>query len=230
MKSKNWFWGIIFILSAVFVVASQTEGSFLEIGLLSVIATVLLAALLISSLIRLEIFGVFFPLAFLYKISWGELILTALLLSIGFSILFRKKPRPGHHFRSVKWETGDKKYVEAGENLNGDNVYARVHFGSSCKYLHAENLQSGRFEVSFGSLEAYFDNVTLSGGSADVFVDCSFGSVSFFVPRGWKVHDSIRTMFGGVENVNRFGEAPEGAPTLNITGNLNFGGMEIKYI
>jgi hypothetical protein len=55
MKNKNWFWGILFLLAAVFVIASQFN-FFMEIGVLSIIAAVLLAAILVDSLIRLHFF------------------------------------------------------------------------------------------------------------------------------------------------------------------------------
>ena len=37
MKNRNWFWGFFFLLSAVFVIASQI-GSFGQIGFISILA------------------------------------------------------------------------------------------------------------------------------------------------------------------------------------------------
>ena len=62
MKHNNWFWGIFFVLAAIFVIATQVT-SFTVIGFWSIAATVLLAAIFVQSLIKLNFFGVFLSLA-----------------------------------------------------------------------------------------------------------------------------------------------------------------------
>ena len=101
-KHNNWFWGIFFVLAAVFVVVSQVT-SFTTIGFWSILAAVVLAAICIQSLVHLNYFGVFLPLALayiifqnplsLYAISPWLLILAAVLLSIGFHTIFRRRPK-----------------------------------------------------------------------------------------------------------------------------------------
>jgi predicted membrane protein len=237
MKNKNWFWGLFFLLLAVFVIGSQIE-AFGEIGAMTVIATAILAALVIPSLFNRNFFGIFFPLAFLYMIyreplelpdisSW-QLLVAALLASIGFSILF------GTHRSKVvcfhKRNDYSYKSIPNKEDIDDNNPYTKVNFGSSSKYLHSDSLKTGQFIVSFGALEVYFDQAQLSPDGAEINIDCSFGAIELFVPKHWKVRDNIKATLGGVENNSRFASPSEDAPQLIINGNVQFGGVEIKYI
>jgi len=235
MKSKNWFWGLFFLLAAVFVIASQI-GSFGQIGIISILATVLLVALLIHSVMNRNFFGVFLPLALLYwiyqqpfqlmPISPWLLLLSAVLASIGFSCIFRTYPKKWVHCHQGDTE----RFTQTTENIDDNNPYAKVSFGSSSKYLHADCLKGGQFYSSFGSLEVYFDQAQLSPDGTEIFVDCSFGDIELFIPRNWRVIDNIRTSLGSVENDVRVSNLEKDAPELTITGNVSFGSIEIHYI
>ena len=231
MKSRNWFWGIFFLLSAVFVIASQT-GSFVQIGVISILATVLLAALAIQSLIYRNYFGIFLSLAFLYmiyryplglpEISLWLLLVSAVLAGIGFSFIFHSHPPKMVYTHGMEHFTS--------ESIDDNNPYAKVNFGSSSKYLHADCLKSGQFFVSFGALEVFFDQAQLSPDGAELFFDCSFGAIKLFVPKHWKVRDNLRASLGAVENDTRLAQPGENAPQLTLTGNVQLGAVEIHYI
>lgn len=234
MKNKNWFWGLFFILSAVSIIAIQT-GSFVEIGLQSCILGALLVALIISSLIYRSSFGVFLPLAFLYiifsgplgfpYIDWWVLILASVLANIGFSILFHT---PHKHVNHCHPKIENMRHNE--ENIDDNNPYAAVNFGSSSKYLHSDCLQSGKFFVSFGELEVFFDQVQLSPEGAEMFLDCSFGSLILNIPKNWRVVDNVSANLGSVSNKVRTSFFESDAPVLTLTGSVKLGSIEIKYI
>ena len=142
MKNRNWFWGFFFLLSAIFVIASQI-GSFGQIGFISILATVLLAALIIHSIADRNYFGIFVPLAFLYmiyrqplhliEISLWLLILAAVFASMGFSFLFRSHPQSKMH-----WHDDYEHAHQTVENIDDNNPYAKVSFGASSTYLHGD--------------------------------------------------------------------------------------------
>lgn len=219
---------------AVFVIGSQTD-SFGEIGVMTILATALLAALVFHSLFTRNYFGIFLPFAFLYMIysepleliyiSPWLLVITAMLLSIGFSILFSS-----YHSKVVCLNKGHIHHENDREDMDDNNPYAKVNFGSSSKYLHADCLKTARFVVSFGALQVYFDQAQLSPDGAEIVLDCSFGAIELFVPKHWRVLESINTTLAGVENNTRYSSSIENAPVLTIKGNVQFGGIEIKYI
>jgi hypothetical protein len=234
MKNKNWFWGLVFMLSAIFVIASQIW-SFDKIGIMSILATVFLAALVIDSLIHLSYFGIFMPLAVLYMIyskplmliyiSPWLLITSAVLICIGFSLLF-----PRHPNRATFSHDEAKHINRINENIDDNNPYAKVILSSASKYLHSECLQSGHFISHLGVLEVYFDQVQLSIDGAEVFIDCNLGSIYLYIPKHWNVVDNFHNYLGEVSYSTEHTKLSENAPRLTLAGNVVMGEVKIIYI
>lgn len=241
MKSRNWFWGLFFLLAAVFVIACQT-GSFGQINALSLVATVLLAALGINSAVHRDFFGIFIPLALLYliyqkplglmPISFWILVVAAVFAATGFSILFHGRWHgnggrgPGNccgpHGR---WEEDS-----GTENLEGDAPHAKVSFGSSSKYLHADCLKKAQFSVSFGEMDVFFDQARPAPEGAEVLLDCNCGKLKLYIPRGWEVVDHVQASLGTVEIDSRMSPLDAPAPLLTLSGNVSLGNVEVRFI
>ena len=238
MKHRNWFWGIFFLAAGFFVVASQL-GGFIDLGFWSIAATILLAATLIGSLASVNFFGIFVSSALLYAIyqstfDWPYvsvwlLLLTAALISTGLSIIFHGR----FHRHWAKRKNCSDNWNGHGtteEYINGDNVSISESFSEVSKYLHADCLRQAHIASSFGSLNVYFDGVTLSPENAEVNVDVSFGKIALYLPRSWRVIDQVHTSAGAVTN-NMRGSAPAlDAPTLTLRGRVSFGNLEIQYV
>lgn len=233
MKIRNWFWGIFFMLSAVFVIVSQTVG-FGQFGFWSIAATVFLVALLIHSLAELNYFGIFLPVAFLYKIycavfllpdiSIWKLLLAAVLASIGFEMIFHK-----HHKWGSCLHENYKDYKHISETVDDNHPSAKSSFGASSQYLHGDSIESGEFISSFGALEIYFDQAHLNPSGAEIYLDCNFGAIKLYVPKDWPVRDNIHVGLGAVDNT-RIAPPDNSLPTLTLVGNTKFGAVEIHYI
>lgn len=231
MKHKKWFWGVFFILAAAFILLSQL-GMLVEFSVWTLLLSVLLVAIIIQSLIHVEFFGIFVPLGVILILFDGPLGIEALtpwpvlgaavLLSIGFSILFKGKLHRGykHHERIHRNETV--------EDLNEDRVVCKMSFGSSIKYLHAQNLEQAEFDCSFGALKIYFDQAKLSPNGADVLINCSFSGITLYIPHDWKVIDQMETSMGGVKN--RENRSASDANVIRLRGSVSFGGVDIVYI
>lgn len=235
MKSRNLFWGLFFVAAAVFVVASQT-GSFVQIGILSILATVLIVAIMIQSAVHRNFFGVLLPVPFLYliyqqpltlpQISFWLLMLAAVLAGTGLSIIFHTHPH--HHW--VHGCGAGGRFHTVTENDDDNNPSAKVAFGGSSRYLHGDCIQTGQFEVSFGSLEVFFDQAQLSPTGAEVSVEVSFGSLELYIPKTWRVIEKVRVSLGSVENDVHLSHPEADAPQLTITGDASFGSVQIHYI
>ena len=101
MKNKNFFWGVIFILAAAFVLLSNL-GYFEDIHITKIIIALLLVYIMLKNIPVREFFGVLLPLAVILIMYDEELHLTsvspfpllaaAVLGSIGLTFLFPKKP------------------------------------------------------------------------------------------------------------------------------------------
>lgn len=233
MKKERIFWGVFFILGAVFILAAGL-GLIQGIGVWSLIWTVFFAAILIKSLIKIRFFGIFFSLAFLGIIYAQPLGISgivpwpvlgaALLISIGCSMIFPKKNRFVYHVGHDRSEHFDKIINEP----DSDTVNYSISFGSSIKYINTDDFKSAALECSFGALKVYFDNAVMQGPEACVYLDNSFGGVELYIPKSWKVVSQIDNSFGGVDEKGR--SMPEGLHTLYIKGDNSFGGITIVYI
>lgn len=233
MKNNHWFWGVFFVLAAVFVIASQVT-SFAQIGFWSIAATVLLAAVFIQSLVKLNYFGVFLSLALaywiymeplhLYIITPWLLILAAVLLSIGFHTIFRR------HSKCEYVERHHDDEYRTVEDIDDNNPYVKVSFGSTSKYLHAGALKGGQFYCNCGALEVFFDQVQLDPNGAEIFVDCSLGEIKLYFPKHWNVVEKINKGLGSINYSHRPNAPTAGAPQIILTGNVSLGAVEIIYV
>jgi len=232
-NSSKWFWGLFFIAGGAAIIVNQL-GYFTEISLFSMVFTIFLAAVFIKSTIHLNFFGMLFTIAALCIIyseplgldsitPWPVLI-TAMLGSVGLSILFHK---PGKYIRFHNHHNPNN----FGEVINGADeniVDFGVTFGSSTKYVNSDNLEKANFSCSFGALAVYLDTAKVSKNGAVINIDASFSGVELYIPKSWNVTNSINATLSGVEERNRRYETT--GPTVTLTGNAQFSGIEIIYI
>ena len=235
-KSKNIFWGIFFIFSAISIIILQV-GNFQHISIPTIILTFLFLSLLIQGLCQKSFVMIFLPIALLYNIYQKPfqlphinsflLCICAIFLGLGFSMLFKQKNKFPHHFAS-----GDAHaHVETNSSdSHSDEDYPviRASFGGSTRYLHSSSLQEVTIDVSFGAAEVYFSDTTLSPEGAHVRVNASFAGVELHVPRDWSVTHNLNCVFGGVDFPPS--NSDPSAPCLHIYGDVSFGGLDIKYI
>jgi len=123
--------------------------------------------------------------------------------------------------------SSDKIKVE--ESGDDNNPKISVQFGGISRYLHSTALETADLNCNFGSLEVYFDNVTLSPNGADVDVSCNFGSVELYVPKDWTVRDDLRASLGSAE-VSGMKKQPGDGPELRINGSASFGSIDVNRI
>lgn len=243
MKTNKILWGLFFIAAAALIVLSQL-GFSTGISLWGLLITVILLPVIVFGLARRNFANFFFGIAFLlivYQHPLGierlvpwTVLAAALLLSIGFSIIFKPKYFPFHHHHNHlddDWSnhTSSAEYSNTSEHvdIDGSEVKCSVSLAGSVKYLHSDSLQKGNFKCSLGYLKVYFDNVELHPNGADIYVDCSLGSMELFVPRNWPVMLDVDTSLGSVNETPRRA-APTG-PALRVNGRVSMGTLEIKY-
>lgn len=237
------FWGLFFTLTAVCLLLGSLNIISFGVNIWLVVLSILAAACAIYSLIKLEWFGVFLPLALIATIfnaeivSWlnleslhvGAVWGAAGLLAIGFSILFRK--RRGHCLTKhdkcnhIDSETIDEVIDSADKSI----VEVRTKFGETVKYIESDNLKKVILDCSLGAQKIYFDNVTPSAKGIDLQVNCSLAGIELYIPKNWNVDNSTNCFASGINEKNR-AILTEKSPTLRLSGNLNLAGIEIVYI
>lgn len=255
MKSRKWFWGIFFLAAAVLIVVNQFLYMPISIGKL--IATVFLAAIFIDGISTRNFFNIFVPasiifvlwsssgwLGFSRHLSFWPMIPAAILLAIGFSIIFPRRGGNSHFGSSSNYERrshnrgenngedgrfhGEENRQFTSGNEEESNVRCDVSFGAKSHYLYTQSLESGNFNCSFGELKVYFDQARLSPNGAQVQVDCSFGSTELYIPREWNVVNNLSSSLGAM-NENYRGAQGTG-PALVLTGGVSLGNIQIFYV
>ncbi|WP_027399643.1 LiaF transmembrane domain-containing protein [Anaerovorax odorimutans] len=232
MKKERIFWGILFIVGAVFLIISKL-GYFPDINIFSLLLSVFLIVIIIKSLIRINFTGVFFPIAFLCIIydkqlgitnitPWTVLI-AALLGSIGFSMIFHKRIRWDKRYYNSEDYKFEKINVEDESYVNFNNS-----FGASIKYVNTDNFEQGDFNCSFGAMKVYFDNAVIPNGNAVANINASFSGIELYIPKTWKIEDKTKVFLGAISEKNKNEKIT--TETLTLVGDIRFAGVEIIYI
>lgn len=233
------FWGLFFLVAAA-AVALSTLGIFTLSGINNIgwlVLAIFLLALAIASLFKLNWFGLFLPLAGIATIAnyqtdylsiSGDNIaavwIVAVMLSIGFTILFHRSWRSKYrrHYRKRHGKT-------SASSRDADNeVYVNASLGSTVKYIDSDDFQRAVLKCELGSITAYFDNAKIKGDNAEIVIDGSLSGFVLYIPKDWRLVNNTRCSLGGVSESNR--SSAKATKTVTLTGNLDLSGVEITYV
>lgn len=233
MKNSKIFWGLFFILAAVYVVVSKF-GILPDVGAFNIMFTVFLIWMLIEGIRRISFYEILFAIAFfciVYKeplgitaLSSWTILVAALLGSIGLSMMFGDvgKKRRIQKMEHMGFGTSD------GEQCTGEQLRIENNFGSAIRYVNSDNFKNARIENNFGALSVYFDNAMIQDGSAAVNVENNFGETNLYIPKEWQVRSTLERAFG---TINQNGTClGSGNTVLYINGSANFGVINIHYV
>lgn len=224
---KKIFWGLFFILSAAFVIVNQL-GYFTNLGLWTLLFTIFIIPVFVTSLFKLNYFGLLFSLAFtgivyseplgLQTITPWPILLAALFGSIGLTIMFTKKHKPKKH---------SDEYDQVINGHDENIVDVNVNFGSVIKYVNSDNFETANLGCNFGALKVYFDNARVKD-NATINLDVSFAGVELFVPKDWKIISNVNISLAAVDQQNSPGPKP--TKTIKLQGKVHLAGVEITYV
>ena len=230
MRGKNVFWGVMLLAGAAALLLSRL-GIVGDISFWPMLLSIGLLAILIKSIVKRSFEGILFPLAFLIIINDEQLGLEAItpwpvlgaavLGNIGLNLLFPKFGR--HH--AHKWSNGQRKGIEECYRAGGRISYENT-LGDATKYASVI-VSRINIENSFGSMQVYLTETLLENHSADVEVECSFGSVVLYVPAVWMTVINVGSSFGSVDENGTCN--PYGEDVVYIGGSVNFGSLEVVY-
>ena len=235
MKKKDVFWGLLFILAAALIVLNQF-GIFPGVSMFELVATVVLGGIIIKSIMDIHFWGVLFPLAgicIIYAEEWNitdftpwPALLTALLCSIGLSLIFN---RPNSWVFHSLHSRHDNVFSSNVINDQDDNVInCSTCFGETMKYVNSDNFERANIKCSFGEVKVYFDNALIPSGKADIYLDVSFGETQLFIPKTWRIVNDVHVFLGDMKEKNR--SIGVDSPIVTIHGNISFGDAVIFYV
>lgn len=234
MKNSKIFWGIFFILAAIYVVIGKL-GILPDIGVFRILITVFLIWVFVDGIRHRNFYEILFSIAFIcivYDEPLGITALTpwtvlgaALLGSIGLSMIFKGGKK--------KWCSEKNGYESIGafdagsEQCTGEQIRCENNFGSAIRYINSDHFQNAQLENNFGALSVYFDNAIVENGTAFVNVENNFGETNLYIPKEWKIENHLERVFGAV---NEEGKSLGTSGTLlYINGSANFGAINIHF-
>lgn len=231
MKKNNIIFGILLILTALFIVFDSLGYFNTSIGPVKIIFTAILLIITIKGILKINFPMILFPIALICIIFSKELSLSsltpwpilfiALLLSVGLSLIFGKNT---FKFNALSHNN----MSETIEQLDESTIKSSVSFGSSIKYINSDDFKSAYIEASFGSAKVYFDNAIIKDSTATITLEASFSSVELYVPKNWTIIQQVNNSFSGVDEKNNRGIKEDG-PTVYLTGEISFSGVTIYY-
>lgn len=250
MKNRNGiFWGVFLLLSAAILVVSQLHLITYTFSFWTIVATIILVAFLIKSLVYVAIPGAVFSTAFLAILYAKPLHITtlvpwtilgaALLISIGLSMIFRPllaRRRPWlrkKYYQQYQWSSNRGKRFQGVvdpdiETMNQSDIDVYVKMGSSIRYVKSDDFHEANIDVSMGDAKVYFDNVQVHD-SAVINLDVSLGGIELYLPKTWNVVKKIDNNLGGVTEVG-YQDVTDSSPTVIVQGLVSLSGLKITYI
>ncbi len=235
MKRKGILWGLLFILAAVYLVL-RGLGFIIALPIWSIFFAAVFAFIAVEGLIHLEWGQFFFPLCFIGWIFMDELndaihslnpnagisgwtlFVIAMLLTIGFSMIFKKKSS----VEFIKTENGNTVI----ENTSEGGYKIENSFSATSKYVNLTDMQRVEVENNFGQTNVYFENAIVSASGATIKVENNFGETNVYVPAKWRIDVVQKSAFGNVRVIGT-GNCDMDAPHVVIEAEANFGEIRV---
>lgn len=162
-------------------------------------------------------------------VNTGTLILAAVLIGLGFSLIF--KPNRHSAFITINDKPlGDYMKGRVSESVDEEDSSIKSDsdtvFGNKTRYINGDFIDVAG-DVVFSSASIYFDNAIILGDKATYSGNAVFSSVKLYVPRNWHVE------FVGDQVFSNIKVQPSGLPAekkLVVTGDYVFSRLMVVYI
>lgn len=240
MKKTKWFWGLIILAAGILLVLSAL-GIGQEIGILRVLGSVLLLGISIESLVKSRFFLFPIPLSLAAYLWRGELgypdlnltllLVAAVVVGIGLSILFHKKSQHSFSFhKEENWKEAGTDFGKSGQQVMNGNEFISIeaNFSEQIKYVHAENLKKASIASNFAETVVYFDQCQVSEEGLQIQISGNFTEIVLHLPRAWRLENHISVFAATVTGADRL--SADGQTKVIMSGNINFGEVKIVAI
>lgn len=233
---RNWFWGIICILGAILIFGNLFGFLPFTFSLWKIIGTLICLSVIIDGIKERSFYSPLFGIVIIFylfrkdlgfeDISFWLLMVGTWLLAWGLTSIFHPEKNHIKVNKQIDINFGDDD-TENVEYSTNSIINITSSFGEKVQYIQANDLQYVTIDSKFSGLKLYFDQATIQN-QATIEIDGNFTGIELYVPKEWNVQSHVRAFFGGVDEKGQ--PSSSGYPTLNITGRVHFGGVEIHYI
>lgn len=249
MKAK-WsriFWGVGLIAAAVFLVIDQLHLLPFTIGFWAIFWTVVFVASLITSVINKNLYGAIFSIAFLVivyakplhisALSPWTILLVAILVSAGISLIFRNSFKPTIIINGKKvnanWSDlinknfkADNVITDNSFGVDSDNVVISGKMTEASRYIHSQNLKTVTIDSSMGGVSVYLDDAKAAGDEVIMNINTSMCDVDVYIPSDWQVENNMQNSLSDVDIDHSKGTGTK----LILQGRNTMGDLTVKHV
>lgn len=249
MKAK-WsriFWGVGLIAAAVFLVIDQLHLLPFTIGFWAIFWTVVFVASLITSVINKNLYGAIFSIAFLVivyakplhisALSPWTILLVAILVSAGISLIFRNSFKPTIIINGKKvnanWSDlinknfkADNVITDNSFGIDSDNVVISGKMTEASRYIHSQNLKTVTIDSSMGDVSVYLDDAKAAGDEVIMNINTSMCDVDVYIPSDWQVENNMQNSLSDVDIDHSKGTGTK----LILQGRNTMGDLAVKHV
>lgn len=249
MKAK-WsriFWGVGLIAAAVFLVIDQLHLLPFTIGFWAIFWTVVFVASLITSVINKNLYGAIFSIAFLVivyakplhisALSPWTILLVAILVSAGISLIFRNSFKPTIIINGKKvnanWSDlinknfkADNVITDNSFGVDSDNVVISGKMSEASRYIHSQNLKTVTIDSSMGDVSVYLDDAKAAGDEVIMNINTSMCDVDVYIPSDWQVENNMQNSLSDVDIDHSKGTGTK----LILQGRNTMGDLTVKHV
>jgi hypothetical protein len=159
------------------------------------------------------------------NLDFWPLLLGALLLGVGLSVIFWKERKT--HYRCFSRHERWSSNTSVPEIDNSEEIEVDSTFGEHVKYVRSENFKKASIDANFASIKVFFDQCTVSPEGAVIEVDANFAGVELHIPRTWNIDNQAHVFMGSVEGA---AVSAGDYSTVTLIGEVNFGAVKIVYL
>ena len=230
-RNNNLIVGLALIVFAVCLVMDRMV-MFPGLPLIKIGAALLLAVIFLKSVRKVEFMGMVLSLgaaAWLFQDELGLqsvpgyiIIIAAILIGIGLSMIFGKKDYCQVHI-SDSGSSNGASYSEGEGTFDVDN-----NLGSKTEYVQVKNIRRGKIDNALGQLTVYLNGSTIDPEGAFIDIDNGLGNLAVFIPKEFRVKFNTDN---GLGKINFHGECSrdESQPLVNVKLDNGLGSVEIYF-
>lgn len=240
------FWGIFFIVCALFVVLNQMGIWTYKLGFWAAVGTVIFAISLLDGLINRRITESVFSIAFILMIfaeplhitrlvPW-TILLAAVLISIGLGIIFRNRfhtvayaNKKIKNFRNKREAITDHIFSDTVSKEQGAHVVVDQTMSDTSRYIHSKELETIDMNAKMSDVNLYLDDAQAANETVTMNVNLTMTDLTIYLPLSWQVESNMASTFmSGDFEID--GTSNGGGPTLIIQGRSNMSDIKIEYV
>ena len=235
-KIRNAIRGLALIAFAVCLLLSRST-VFTDMPMAKIAVCIIMALFFGEQLLEKSFVGMAIPVGvvtclfrdelMLGDVHYALIMIAVILIGIGLSIIFGKKPKIVCNHNGKEYIMGDNhtsEYWEDEGNFSLDNG-----FGARTQYVAVKNIRKGSIDNGLGALTAYFDGSTVAEEGAVLDIDNGLGSMSLYFPKEFRMSFNVDN---GLGRVNFHGEGSQDMeqPLVKAQIDNGLGQVDIYFV